>query len=83
MKQNDILYCKKDFYLLNNKVNIKGKYYKILKVYKIFNAIYIESEINSNIFNIKNSKKDPNYQDYFITLKEYRKLKILKLNENN
>jgi hypothetical protein len=74
MKEGDELYCKKSIY----RWITSGKTYKIIHIYSE-SPIIIDDEGDENDFSLV---KEYKMEDYFYTLKDFRKQKLMKINES-
>lgn len=82
MKKGDKLYCKKTLIHYNKKFFIKGKIYIVEEICD--DIIYIFDEFKNSSFHINEPNVDQyKLERYFYTNKEYRKIKIKKINESN
>lgn len=86
MKVGDNLYCIKDYISVGKIVNTKGQIYKIIDIrdfyYISVNTNYKNDSLcDSNNFIIGNNTPEYNLYEFFIDLKESRKLKLEKINE--
>lgn len=86
MKIGDNVYCKKNRYSsAYNLVNKSGKTYKIIDFYN--DQVYISNELNSeNYFYYTLNEEDTShyvYKNFFNTIKDYRKQKLLKIYASN
>ena len=78
MKTNEYVLCINN-YETTKIHNIKGKYYKILEITN--KMIHITSEEQFCAFYINNNNTNKlNFYNFFITLKQQRKLKLKQLN---
>jgi uncharacterized protein (UPF0179 family) len=87
MKVGEIYYCIKDRISNNNIINKAGKKYEILQIREKYNRVKIKSEKNDTyhyhynyFYCITNDNKSWIFSEHFVSLQEYRKLKIEKLN---
>lgn len=96
MKETDRIYCIKDYINSDNiKINTKGEYYNIIAFTNFHgnrNDVVVSittNDITTNVFWLKYQRFDDNWNNmrannlfstYFVTEKEYRKLKLKKLN---
>ena len=89
-KVGDKLLCKKDFIsYINNYITMfdKGSYYDIITttddqfpdLKRNFKAVYVEGTNGGYWFNIKGGLSTQNFDQYFYTKEEERKLKLKKL----
>lgn len=84
MKVGDIYYCIKDVYNKDKKIiNISNKKYKILEIREKYNRVIIETESRflKYFFCIINDNKSWLFNEYFVSLQDYRKMKLEKLNK--
>lgn len=84
MKVGEIYYCIKDRFNTNGDIiNKSGKKYEIFKIREKYNRVLIGTERGLNnlyFYCIKNDNKSWVFSEHFVSLQEYRKLKIEKLN---
>lgn len=86
MKVGDKLYCINDRKYIGSPINISGKIYEILAInsYKNTTTITMSNEIGDQSFyySLKNNTEHYYIYNYFMTIKEMRKLKLKKINES-
>ena len=85
MKVGDKYYCIKDrveyFIDVNLPVNSSGEIYEITELYDFY--IYLSHDnVYGYCYSIYPEDNEKLFNDYFISLSEYRKLKLEKLNES-
>lgn len=83
LNKGDKLYCKKTLNHFDLVFFYEGKIYTVINI--LNNDIRISDEVSSmSFFDISQSSLDEyRFEDYFMTNKEYRKLKLDKINESN
>lgn len=85
MKIGDTYYCIKDRVSNGHIINKSGKKYEILNIREKYNRVTIENERNKPYYNyfycLKDDKKNWLFSEHFVSLQEYRKMKIEKLNK--
>ena len=78
MKEGDKVYChKNDYHMFDHPLFIKDNYYTVSTITK--NVIYIKEHENDQ-FGVSFEIED--FEEYFCTLKEHRKQKLKKLNND-
>lgn len=84
-KEGDIVICIKGIGgIYDDILYYKDKSYRVTSVLNSINIIYIKSEdytyeARFSFSNMKNNHESKYYYDYFITLKEHRKLKLKRI----
>jgi len=86
MKNNDKYYCIKNYYKNSafNNVNFhKGRIYKIIIVEGTYIPYRLIDDNNTQLgFHPNSPFYKSSFKNYFLSLKEYRKQKLLKLKNN-
>lgn len=86
MKVGDKILCKKDYRsnVYNHFIYVAGQYYIIKSINNFFGFDVVEFNFGDKAFSIDFINNQTNYfYDYFYNIKEMRKLKLNKLNNDN
>lgn len=88
MRKNGKVVCIQSYYNSERQCVIENKYYTIEGTVSVYNESYYIINKLSFLYKyeknvVKDRLYDKKFSDYFMTITEYRKLKIKKLNEIN
>lgn len=81
MKKGDTLYCKVDYIFDYKRLNTKNVGYKIVNILERFDYKYTQYLVSNDKGNPPCIFYNEEIDKYFYTEKEYRKIKLLKIND--